>query len=186
MAIYNNRYAAETVTRTVGYCFTKDEWWNLQSVPSARPYASSCSHEGLLYLAGGFSRRPPNGTASKVLYVFDINQSLWLKKSSMNEGRLGSVLTAVGDKLYAVGGFTSSLKPLPTIEAYDISQNQWSVVEKLLLDLSWKPTFPIGACAYLMGLMDLNVPPEIFESGWEDQLLASACFIKMPKLSEDQ
>ena len=47
MAIYNNRYAAETVTRTVGYCFTKDEWWNLQSVPSARAYASSCSHEGL-------------------------------------------------------------------------------------------------------------------------------------------
>ena len=186
MAIYNNRYAAETVTRTVSYCFTKDEWWNLQPVPSARAYASSCSHDGLLYLAGGFSQWPPKGTTSRVLYVFDIKQSLWLERSSMNEGRLGSVLTAVGDKLYAVGGFTSSLKPLPTIEAYDISQNQWSIVEKLPRDSIWKPTFPIGACAYLMGLGDSNVPPEIFESGWEDQFLARACFIKMPKLGESE
>ena len=149
--------------------------------------------------------------ASKRLDVFDINQNLWMEKSSMNEGRLGSALTAVGDKLYAVGGFISTLKPMrleiydisqnqlsiiespplnsilkpvATIEMYDISQNQWSIVERLSLDSIWKPTFPIGACAYLMGLGDSDVPPEIFESGWEDRFLAGACFIKMPKVSE--
>ena len=181
-----HRHAIEEVDRTVGYCVAKDEWRNLQPVPYARGYASSCSHNGLLYLAGGFVIGFPHYMASKRLDVFDIYQNLWLEKSSMNEGRLGSVLTAVGDKLYAVGGFTSSLKPLPTIEAYDISQNQWSIVERLPLDSIWKPSFPIGACAYLMGLGDSNVPAEIFESGWEDKFLARACFIKIPKLSEDQ
>ena len=185
MLVYEDSTQIEADDRTVGYCIVKDEWRKLQPLPFALAYASSCSHNGLLYLAGGFSQRPPHGTTFKCLYAFDINQSLWLKKSSMNGGRLGSALTAVGDKLYAVGGYASTLKPVSTIEAYDISQNQWSVVQRLPLDSIWKPTFPTGVRGYLMWLRESNVPLVFFyPDEWEYHFLARACFIKMRKLGK--
>ena len=112
---------------------------------------STCSYEGLVYIAGGYTCEGNQNYSSKRLsrnvYAYDTKVDVWLTKAVMNHARAETVLEAVNGKLFAVGGSAKSVMsmsmsrvPVPSIEIYDILENQWTVVEN-------EPGFPYDSTA---------------------------------------
>ena len=120
------------------YSICRDEWENVQCFPSRVAYAASCSRHGTLYVAGGAVPKVNRPSSASVevrtwnrLYAFDNKAQLWLSKAPMNNARSETVLEAVNDHLFVLGGCRDEDdEPVPSVEAYDIQANQWSFVEK--------------------------------------------------------
>ena len=113
------------------YSICRDKWERVQRFPSRVAYAASCSRQGTLYVAGGVVpkvNRPSSASAEvrtwNRLYAFDNKGELWLSKAPMNNARSETVLEAVNDRLFVLGGCRDEEdEPVPSIEAYDIQAN---------------------------------------------------------------
>ena len=81
------------------YILRSNCWEKVQNFPSRIAYASACTSQGTLYVAGGvvprgkkkFSSSAEVMTWSK-LYAFDNNADIWLSKAPMNNARSEAVL----------------------------------------------------------------------------------------------
>jgi len=59
----------------------------------------------------------------------------WSSKSAMPTSRTEVVGAAIGNMIYAVGGFDSRRQTLSTVEAYDIEKDSWVEVSSLPIPL---------------------------------------------------
>jgi len=86
---------------------------------------ASCSHNQKIYFGGG-----KNMNWSKIadFYSVNINEKQIDKKAKMLTARTTHQITAVGDQIYALGGFDDAGNGILSIESYDIEKNQWSVL----------------------------------------------------------
>ena len=133
------RDASQFVNSTLLYSVRENQWVRVKCFPYRLAYAVSCSYEDLLYVSGGNVpkqniRQGENDSAfytSRKLYAFHQERNIWLAKAEMKHARSEAVFEAMNSKLFMLGGCKyEDDAPVPSIEMYDILQNQWSFVEQ--------------------------------------------------------
>ncbi len=101
-----------------------DTWTKKADMPTPRSNISSAGSvvDGKIYVIGGTTR---NLIPVSTVEVYDPATDTWTKKADMPTPRLALSTTAVGGKIYAIGG-GAPLNPLPTVEVYDPATDTWT------------------------------------------------------------
>src|SRR3972149_7250166 len=84
------------------------------------------------------------GSALAELEGYDPATDEWTRNAPMPTPRFRLAAVSWGGKLYAIGGFSLSAGPLPTVEMYDPATDTWSTAAPI-------PSAPIGAAAVALG-----------------------------------
>ncbi|HET9780168.1 MAG TPA: kelch repeat-containing protein [Candidatus Dormibacteraeota bacterium] len=117
-------FNAAGVSLNSTYVFDGSSWQSGPSLPLGLDHPSATTFAGQVYIAGGHS----NGLDSARLFRLDGDH--WTELAPMRYARGGHALIAFQGKLYAVGGNNSRIN-VPQVEAYDPTNNTWSVVTSL-------------------------------------------------------
>lgn len=85
------------------------------SLPSARSDLRLAAVNGRIYALGG-----DDGTSLASNLQYDEDMNTWTTLSSMNTGRATFALGAVGETLYAIGGYSRVSGTLSSMEKYKV------------------------------------------------------------------
>ena len=108
------------------YSIENNSWSRLEDLPNQLAFHAAASHGNYVFSAGGCTR---DANSTDKLYAFDVVGKIWLSKAAMNRKRVLLSLEAVGEKLVACGG-----KQSPSVEIYDIVDNQWTLIQNETLE----------------------------------------------------
>ena len=98
-----------------------DSWSIAAPVPVNLNHAAAASHNGKIYLVGGYlDEKVP----SNKLFVYDPSSNQWTEGSTMPTARAALTAQFVNGILYAVGGVAD--EPLTVNEAYDPNTDTWA------------------------------------------------------------
>ncbi len=99
-----------------------DDAWRLSPTvyPIALGFAGSVAVNGDIFVAGGYNGKQEFAD----VYRLNADAEVWQALPSMQSPRGGLGLTAMGDKLYAVGGGWTSM--LSNNEVYSLKDEQWT------------------------------------------------------------
>lgn len=102
-------------------------WSTARDIPEGVHHPGVASHDGILYLAGGYTEA---GGATDALWVYDPKTDTWEERAPMPTARGALGLAGFDGKLYAVGGATDRLGGLVTgvVEVYDPAADTWESV----------------------------------------------------------
>ena len=131
---YDAMNSKNFINFTFRYTIACNDWNSVRKCPVPLVYHSSCSHDGLVYIAGGYIPNQHHGnTAIQVsakLYVYDPKVDIWITRDDMNRARCEAIFEAVDDKLFLVGGgvLHATRYAVSSIEMYDVAENQWTTV----------------------------------------------------------
>jgi Kelch motif len=96
-------------------------------LPRPVDHAGVVTHDGRLYVVGGFS----NGKAQDTLWRYTPETERWDRLEPMRQARGALDAAVIGDRLYAVGGAPPTTpkfdaEPYDTVEVYDFESRRWS------------------------------------------------------------
>jgi len=103
--------------------FDGKRWKKGAPIPTAREHLGAASDGRYLYAVGG---RNADGENLNTVERYDPRSDSWSRLPSMRTRRNGVGAVVVGDRLFAVGGQTSS-EVLRNVEVYDIARRTWAV-----------------------------------------------------------
>ena len=127
-----------------------NEWTKLPEVPEGLHHPGLAAVGDKLYWIGGFSIARPQGgglpawVPSSAVWIYDINAKTWSEGPALPTPRGALSATAVGGKIYAIGGArnpsysTPELRPnvpvenLAVVEVLDTATGQWSTAAPML------------------------------------------------------
>lgn len=146
-----------------------NEWTKLTEVPEGVHHPGFAAVRNKLYLVGGFLiARPAGGglpawVPTNSVWIYDIAAKTWSKGPALPTARGALTATAVGTKIYAVGGArnpsysTHELRPtvpvenLATNEVLDTTTNTWSAVRSMLTARNHHGAALIDGKIYVVG-----------------------------------
>jgi N-acetylneuraminic acid mutarotase len=129
---------------------TTQEWTRLPNIPEGVHHLGAAAIGDKIYSVGGFTvERPTDGrrpawVASNSLWIYDIKAQTWAKGPPLPTPRGALSATAVGTKIYAIGGAknpsysTVELRPdvpvenMATNEVFDTVTGTWSTLAPML------------------------------------------------------
>jgi N-acetylneuraminic acid mutarotase len=127
-----------------------NEWTRLPPIPEGIHHAGFAAVGPKLYAVGGFTiARPAGGglpawVPSNSLWIFDTTARAWARGAPLPTPRGALTATAVGTKIYAIGGArnpsysTPELRPTVPVEnlaineVYDTATNTWATARPML------------------------------------------------------
>ncbi len=123
------------LSRVEEYDPQSNQWRARADMPTARWLLGTCELNGRIYALGGAGPQDP-GTfpvALATLEVYDPATDSWSTCAPMPTPRLGLSVSAVGGKLYAIGGLVAAPPrseqtsiTLGTVEEYDPATDTWA------------------------------------------------------------
>lgn len=107
------------------YAYTPDtdDWERLGDIPAGVHHAGFASHDGKLYIIGGYRDHAFNPTDQ--VHIYDIKSGAWRSGAAMPTSRGSVVATVIDDKIYVVGGKTDRDTSVATLEVYDPANDRW-------------------------------------------------------------
>lgn len=147
----------------------KDEWEKLPNMPEGVHHVGLAAIGDKLYAIGGFTiARPAGGglpawVATDSVWIYDIPGKAWSKGPSLPTPRGGLTATAVGKKIYAIGGAknpsysTRELRPdvpvenMATNEVLDTATMRWSTARPMLTARNHHGAALIDGKIYVVG-----------------------------------
>lgn len=122
----------------------RDVWTRKADMPTAREWFSACVLDGRVYATGGREYyTAPSGVLS-VVEAYDPVTATWAAMPGLATPRMGLSVSAVGGRIFAIGGSTADGSPwtvCSTVEVYDpgsgpdptsIEALGWGVVKALM------------------------------------------------------
>ena len=112
---------------------TTTTWAAVTPLGTRRSGHAVAALSGKIYVAGGRTTRI-DGTSQRLssVEVFDPQTNTWANVAPMSTARSAVSLSAVGGKLYAVGGLPAmESQTMATAETYDPQQDRWEVVASM-------------------------------------------------------
>jgi N-acetylneuraminic acid mutarotase len=102
-------------------------WTARAPVPEARTEASVATDGTRIYLIGGFGPGPKgSATAPRAMLVYDPVADGWTAGGEIPEGVNHAGFTALGGKLYIIGGFReATFSPTGAVRIYDPATRVW-------------------------------------------------------------
>ena len=146
-----------------------DEWTKLPPLPEGVHHPGVAAVGNKIYVIGGFLiSRPAGGglpawVATNSVWVFDIQSGTWSKGTPVPTPRGALTATAVGNRIYVIGGAknpsysTPELRPtvpvenLATNEVYDTTSNTWSSERPMLTARNHHGAALIDGKIYVVG-----------------------------------
>lgn len=110
------------------YRFDHNEWVPMRSMPEGRSSHEVVVHEGVLYVAGGWSLQGDEDEATWFdhLYAFDLNQPAVGWRTIAQPFRKRAIGAAVtGDHLVFIGGMDPDEKVSDSVDAYHVPSGEW-------------------------------------------------------------
>ncbi len=128
-ANFNDITSGNFSNKTFRYNIASNEWEEIADYPVGTYFsaAAGCPLNDSVLVSGGYSGW--FGSIQADVYAYDSKANLWLSKPPMNHKRYRHVMKLVQDKLYAIGGITTT----GDIEMFDIITDQWTIVEGMTL-----------------------------------------------------
>ena len=132
-------------------------------IGNARSSFGTITHLGKLYMAGGHIGQEhtyPPESFSDMFIVYDQESNTWKELAPRPAKAHGYQLAASGNYIYAFGGFAYSeehkpkWKSLDQIDRYDIQNNKWETIGKLLVPRSSNVAVTIDEKVYIAGGWD--------------------------------
>lgn len=148
---------------------SSDEWTKLPAMPEGVHHPGFAAVGDKLYVVGGFLiARPADGSLpawvpTNSVWIFDTTAKTWSKGTPMPTPRGALTATAVGTKVYAIGGAknpsysTPELRPtvpvenVATNEVYDTTTNTWSSKRPMLTARNHHGAALIDGKIYVVG-----------------------------------
>ena len=144
------------------------EWTKLPDIPEGIHHPGFVAVGDKLYSVGGFTiARPATGlpawVPSKSLWIYDITAKSWSKGPDLPTARGALSATAVGTRIYAIGGAknpsysTPELRPavpvenVATTEIFDLATNSWSSASPMLTARNHHGAALIDGKIYVVG-----------------------------------
>jgi N-acetylneuraminic acid mutarotase len=146
-----------------------NEWTKLPSLPEGVHHPGFAAVGNKLYVIGGFLiARPPGGglpawVPTNSVWIFDVTTNAWSKGPALPTARGALTATAVGTKIYAIGGArnpsysTPELRPtvpvenLATNEVFDTTTSTWSSARPMLTARNHHGAALIDGKIYVVG-----------------------------------
>jgi N-acetylneuraminic acid mutarotase len=146
-----------------------EQWTKLASIPEGIHHPGFATVGNKLYSVAGFTvARPAGGglpawVPSNSLWIYDIASNQWSKGAPLPTARGALSATAVGTKIYAIGGAknpaysTPELRPnvpvenLATNEVYDTATNTWTAARPMLTARNHHGAALIDGKIYVVG-----------------------------------
>lgn len=119
---------------------SSDTWTAKASMPTPRAYLTAvAAPDGKIYAIGGFSgpnRTDPSGYLATV-EVYDPSTDTWSSGTDLSVARAGLGAAAVGETLYAIGGYTYTSTAVDAVEAASgagaitsVEPTSWGVLKR--------------------------------------------------------
>ena len=105
--------------------------WELRDpAPLVRQEFSATSYEGRIFVMGNLVGDPPSATE---MWWYDPDSREWSSAADLPVGYDHSALVALGDYIYAIGGYQGGAlgSPVDDVFAYDPSGDRWTPVAPL-------------------------------------------------------
>ena len=112
--------------RMARYDISANRWKELGPLPIAVNHPGVTSHAGRVYLLGG--NLPPQGgreRKSDRLYRYSPRRDRWTRLADAPTERAALAFVAMGDRLYAAGGYSETNQQLRRLEVYDLERDRW-------------------------------------------------------------
>lgn len=123
----------------------EDKWETIDGgMPEGRMGFGSCVVNGKIYVIGGCTEEPTGNTALAKMNVYDPVSNTWTSLAPMPQPRTYLSASAVGNKIYAVGG--TEVVPwegLKSIFEYDILTDTWRTKKELITG-----RWAVSSCSY--------------------------------------
>ena len=98
------------------------QWIEVKPMNTPRHYFASVVCQGYVYAIGGYGE--------KTVEKYGPESNTWTYVSSMNVERYLHAACVVEDKIYVIGGNNAAGQVLKTMECYDPSLDQWTIVRE--------------------------------------------------------
>jgi N-acetylneuraminic acid mutarotase len=133
-----------------------NKWTEKAKMPTARHRLSASVVNGKIYAIGGARVQ---GQGVPTLEEYDPVTDTWTKKADMSiffvvGGRFGRetlAASAVGGKIYAIGGAIPPFVSVSTVEEYDPATDTWTKKTDMLTARRWLATGAVGGKIYAIG-----------------------------------
>lgn len=136
-----------------------DRWEELPSMRQVRTAVAACSLGGKIYAIGGEceTKFAHEGTIYLTSVEFyDPIHSVWTEVAAMKYPRSFAAATVMGDKLYAIGGETTSTC-YKSVECYNPSSNAWSSLPDMHIARSGAGACSLDNKLYVVGGQDRTI-----------------------------
>jgi N-acetylneuraminic acid mutarotase len=123
-----------------------DSWSIAAPVPVNLNHGASASHNGKIYLVGGYlDEKVP----SDKLFVYDPSSNQWTEGPTMPTARAALTAQFVNGILYAVGGVAD--EPLAVNEAYDPNTDTWASKASMPTERQHMASGVVNDILYVLG-----------------------------------
>lgn len=86
---------------------SENRWSSISPLAIALDHAGLTSHDGKLYLVGGFTTSSEGRHPTNILLTHDPQEDKWIEEAPMSNARAGLSADFIDGILYAIGGSTS-------------------------------------------------------------------------------
>jgi RHS repeat-associated protein len=121
--VFGGRASGGPYSTTYEYNPATNTWTTKTAMPAARYGAAAATINGKIYVAGGIATS--NGAPTNTLYEYDPAANTWQTKQAMPYA-VAFMGADANEKLYIVGGQSTSGYPLKRMQVYDPAENLWT------------------------------------------------------------
>lgn len=148
-----NNAASASLASQVVFDLASQSWSAGADLNTARNAAAAAVIDNRLYVVGGRSpgirANDQQSLASVEVYTAAANR--WTAGVALPAARASLALVALGGKLYALGGETTSGTVSDAVERFDPATNAWTALPAMPLKVHGLGAVVVGASIYVMG-----------------------------------
>ena len=128
-----------------------DTWATRASMPIATCVAGACVLNGKMYVMGGVPEGLVHDPAVSTVQEYDPATDTWKRKANLPTARACLSVSAVGGKVYAIGGGTYGGATFSTVEEYDPASDSWMTMPDMPAARLYLSTAVVNGRIYAIG-----------------------------------
>jgi N-acetylneuraminic acid mutarotase len=129
----------------------RDTWTTKGKMALPRAGAAACVIDSKIYVMGGVSGFFPDNPALATVEVYDPAAGAWTAKAQLPMARVFLSASAIGGKLYAVGGAINGGATFTAVDEYDPPTNRWRIRPPIGSPTGLLATAAVGLNLYEVG-----------------------------------
>jgi non-specific serine/threonine protein kinase len=133
--------------------FDGNIWSTVTHLPTPRREPAAAILQNKIVIAGGFNGRNDSEVEgySAVVEAYDWKSNQWQRLASLRHPRRGLTMVNVGERLYAIGGYTLEDGFIDAVERYDPLTNTWESLAWKIAPRTWSASVVVDDSILIIG-----------------------------------
>lgn len=146
-------WSADTGLVSAVEVFDGNVWSTATHLPTPRREPAAAILQNKIVIAGGFNGRNDSEVEgySDVVESYDWKLNQWQRLASLQHPRRGLTMVNVGDRLYAIGGYTLEDGFINVVERYDPLANMWETLTWKIAPRTWAASIVVDDSILIIG-----------------------------------